>query len=282
MPKRVQSPSSINLYKQCPRKYYYHYIMNIESLPSIHTLRGNIAHSVLQHFFDADLSSLNMKNFEAPLRSRIQQLLIRFWGEKKDKIEQLDLSHDQLIFYFEETMMMLLNWYEKFVAKIKSFQGESFETIFKKLTPLRELEYQSQQHAVRGFIDAIEEIRPGEPRLMDYKTSKRFEMTEEYKLQLAIYALLFQEKHGRMPKQVGLYFLKDTQKHEYLMNVDKELLDFARREVAFVHEMTESDNINDYPKNITPLCKYSTGQCDYYDPCFVQKTIPELVQIKKK
>src|SRR3989338_7328965 len=171
MGKRVQSPSSINVYKQCPRKYYYQYILKLDTLPSIHTLRGNIAHSVLENFFDADLSMLNIKNFREPLQKRIQQLLIKHWNEK-------------------------------LVQKVKSFSDLSFQEIFKKLTPLRELEYQSHKYAVRGFIDAIEEMED-KRRLMDYKTSKRFHITEEYKLQLAIYALLYQEKHGVIPDQVG-------------------------------------------------------------------------------
>ena len=45
---RVQSPSSIITYRQCPRKYYYHYIENLPTKPSIHTIRGKIVHSVLQ------------------------------------------------------------------------------------------------------------------------------------------------------------------------------------------------------------------------------------------
>ncbi|MBS3127710.1 PD-(D/E)XK nuclease family protein [Candidatus Woesearchaeota archaeon] len=276
---RIQSPSSINLYKQCPRKYYYRYILNLEPLPSIHTLRGNITHSVLQHFFDVDTSKLTMKNFEEPLKTELQSLLVKFWNESKKNLDALSLSSDQLIFYFEETLMMLLNWFEKFTQKMKSFQGLSFSEIFQKLTPLRELEIASKKHSLRGFIDAIEDLE-GEKRVMDYKTSKRFELTEEYRLQLAIYALLYEEKHGYPPKKVGIYFLKDTGKHEHTIPVDKALLVWAKREVAFVHEMTQSDNMGDYPKNITPLCKYSTGQCDYYEPCMVQKTIPELVQVK--
>ena len=50
--KKVQSPSSIKTYKQCPRKYYYSYILGLEQPPNVHTVRGNIAHSVLEHFFD--------------------------------------------------------------------------------------------------------------------------------------------------------------------------------------------------------------------------------------
>src|SRR3989338_2697380 len=110
---RIQSPSSVNLFKQCPRKYYYRYILNLESVPSIHTIRGNITHSVLQYFFDVDISALNMKNFQEPLKHHLQALLMKYWNESKAELNLLCLSYDQLIFYFEETMMMLFNWFEK-------------------------------------------------------------------------------------------------------------------------------------------------------------------------
>ena len=49
--KRVQSPSSINTYFQCPRKYYYIYNMKLKTSPSIHLVRGLVAHKVLENFF---------------------------------------------------------------------------------------------------------------------------------------------------------------------------------------------------------------------------------------
>jgi ATP-dependent helicase/DNAse subunit B len=67
MPKRVQSPSSINTYNQCPRKYYYQYILKLPTRPSIHLVRGNIAHSVLEDFFSIThltLESVMEEGFE--------------------------------------------------------------------------------------------------------------------------------------------------------------------------------------------------------------------------
>ena len=57
MAKRVESPSSINTFLQCNRKYYYQYIEKLPTKPSIHTVRGNIAHSTLENFYALDVSS---------------------------------------------------------------------------------------------------------------------------------------------------------------------------------------------------------------------------------
>jgi len=272
--KRVQSPSSINLYNQCPRRYYYQYILKLETSTSIHLVRGNIAHTVLEDFYTKDISNINMKNYEAEIKIKIQELLINTWKDYKEKLDQLNLSPDVLTFYFEETLLMLTNWADKFIAKVKSFDNLSFKEIFDKLTPIREQHYISEELSVRGFIDAIED-RDGKIRVMDYKTSKRFELSPSYKRQLSIYALLYKQKHGISPAKVGIYFLKDRGKYEYTLDVDEELLEQAKKEINHVHEKTKSDNIEDYPKNITPLCKWSTGQCDFYDICFKQKSIKD-------
>lgn len=261
MAKRVQSPSSMNTYKKCPRKYYYSYICELESLPNIHQVRGKIAHSVLEKFFDADVSSFALADCEQKLSVVLQELLLKEWYAAKKDLDQLGLSSDQLQFYFEETLMMLLNWLDQFSASIKSHKG-SFQDIFKQLTPVREKLYQSEVLQVRGIIDAIENIND-ELRIMDYKTSNNFD-EQEHKLQLAVYSLLYQEQHDRLPDKAGIYFLKDKPK---FIKVEPQLLEFAKKEIELIHQKTCSEDIKDYPKIKSRFCKYSTGQCEYFDVC---------------
>ncbi|RLE47561.1 hypothetical protein DRJ25_02120 [Candidatus Woesearchaeota archaeon] len=259
--KRLLSPSSIKCYKQCPRKYYYSYILGLTAPPNIHQVRGNIAHSVLEHLFDQDVSNISLETAETQLKTIIQELLVKEWGNYKEKLEQVKLEKEKEIFYFEETLMMLFNWTEQFLEKIKQLEG-SFEERFKKLTPVREQLYESENYGVKGFIDAIEN-RDGHIYLMDYKTSSRFNMNEHL-LQLGIYGLLYFEKHGVLPKKVGIYFLKEKEK---LKEVDEELLEMAKKEIAETAKKVKSKDIKDYPKKVSGLCKWSTGQCEFYDIC---------------
>lgn len=261
MAKRIQSPSSINTYKMCPRKYYYSYIRELASLPNVHQVRGNIAHSVLEKFFDQDVGSFTMADFEEQLSGIMQSLLLAEWTSAEEKLAALDLSSAQRQFYFEETMLMLLNWLSHFTKKVKSHKG-SFPEVFKKLTPEREKLFVSEALQVRGYIDAIENIN-NELSIMDYKTSNNLDV-EHHRLQLAVYCLLYSEQHGRLPDKAGIYFLKDSPK---FINVDKELLEFAKKEIALIHEKTVSDDVRDYPKNRSTLCKYTNGQCEYFDVC---------------
>lgn len=260
--KRVQSPSSIKTYKQCPRKYYYQYIQKLETLPNIHLIRGKITHEVLDKFFESDFSEITKDNAELVFKMRIQDILVDSWRSAGDDFNSVKLTDAQKVFYFEETMKMLLSWTEDFYRKVKNY-GADIKESFKSLIPVREVQYVSDDFAVKGIIDSIENYK-GEVRLMDYKTSHSFDINE-HRLQLAIYSLLYSEKHGRLPDKVGIYYLKGGEK---FIDADEELLNLAKEEIKLIHQKTCSADKREYSKNISPLCKWSTGQCDFYDVCF--------------
>jgi len=262
--KRIQSPSSINTYKQCPRKYYYQYIKKLPTTPSIHLVRGNIAHSVLENFYNIDLPN-PQQNHQTYFQTAIQKLLLFEWQKAKPRLDNLNLSEDQKKFYFEETLFMLMNWTNHFLKDLnqKISQGLPLPQAFHKLTPIREQRYFSKTYQAQGFIDAVHHLED-EIHIIDYKTNANFDFKDEIKLQLAIYSLLYYEKYGHPPSKVGIFFLRHKLK---LIKVDPELLNLARREIALIHQNTLSKNMEDYPAKTSPLCKYSSGQCDFYNVC---------------
>lgn len=262
VPSRVQSPSSMGTYNKCPRKYYYSYIERLPSKQSIAQVRGVIAHSVLDKFFGINVAGVERAGAAGFFRLAVQNLLVKEWTFAQKDIVALGVSREDEIFYFEETLLMIFNWLEYFIQRFDSEQGSVGE-VFHRLTPLRELSYSSDEHFVRGIVDVIE-THGVETRIMDYKTSNHSNV-EEYRLQLAVYALLFFEKHGKLPDRVGIYFLKEGKIK--FVNVDHSLLDFAKREIELIHQKTFSKDKKDYPKHVTSLCKWSSGQCDFYDVC---------------
>ncbi|MFP4524719.1 MAG: RecB family exonuclease [Candidatus Woesearchaeota archaeon] len=277
--RRVESPSSINMYKQCPRKYYYRYVERLPTGTSIHLIRGNVAHKVLEDFYDLALEEDRTRNFRF-LHLRLLKLFTVQWKRSKDELEGLGMDDQELQGYFDETVMMLQNWFNRFKKRMQArmANGEEFHEAFRNLTPKREAEYRSEEFMVRGYIDYIHEV-DGNTLVMDYKTSKRDHISDEYKLQLAIYALLYEEKHGVKPDYVGIDFLKSIEK---MLPVDDELLQHARFELEQIHASTGSDHLEDYPMRPSPLCKWRTGQCDYYDLCFGGKTVEEYRAEHKK
>jgi len=262
---RVQSPSSINTYKQCPRRYYYSYVLKLPTKPSIHLTRGKVAHSALEDFFKVNIPE-SLDGFEEFLQKTILSLFSMHWDSAKKELDSLPLTDAEKRFYHKETQLMLINWLYYFIKRIKNYMedGKSFQEAFDILTPEREVKYRSETYGVQGFIDAIEKI-DGKVKLVDYKTSKKFDITPAYELQLAIYSLLYKEKHNELPDEVTIFFLKSEEK---TLPVTPELLDLAKFEVEQIHAATESKEMHDYPMKPSPLCKWKTGQCDFYEKCF--------------
>lgn len=270
MAQRIQSPSSINTFRQCPRKYYYQYILGLQKkVPSIHLTRGKIVHLTLEDFFRLDISKISYDYYEFELKIILHSIFNQKWQSFYEELRKIELTPEQLDFYYEESVQMLNNWYNNFLRRLHPKVRETnLDYAFNSIKPMTEVHFISSEFQVQGFIDAIHQI-DGKVSLMDYKTSARELITEEYKLQLAIYALLYEEQHGKKPHVVGIDFLKH--KPHYL-EVDKELIDFAKQECKSIQEKTISEDIEDYPLNVTSLCKF----CDFYDVCFKQRTINEF------
>lgn len=264
--RRLESPSSINTHRQCPRKYYYQYIKKIPTGTSIHLIRGGVVHQALEDFYDIELDDAVIQNYRF-LHARVLKLFTKHWKGAKEELDTLGMTEEELQVFFDESIMMLQNWFERFKKKMNARMennNEDFKTAYEALRPRREEEYKSEEYLVRGFVDVIHELE-GKVVVVDYKTSKKDVLSPAYRLQLAIYAMMYEEKHGRKPDLVGIDFLKHS---EQFIPVNDELIKEAQFAIEQHHAQTESDDIKDYPQRRTPLCKWRTGQCDFYDLCF--------------
>lgn len=229
-------------------------------------MRGQVVHKTLEQFFQTNTVLLTDENYDIVLKVVIMNLFNSYWGESQPKILEL-LEHNPLIMnhYYYETMQMIDNWFKAFLEKFKQqLPGKSVQEAFLAVKPETEQRFVSDFYQVQGYVDAVHEEAEG-VTLLDYKTSRRDVMSEEYKLQLGVYALLYRENKKTTPKKVGIQFLSDG-KISFL-DVDEPLIlraEFACREMQ---DNTRSKEKQDYPKKPGKLCKYSGGQCDFYDVC---------------
>lgn len=272
--RRIESPSSINTFRQCPRKYYYQYILKLPVSASIHTLRGNVVHQVLEQFFLAGAPDLGNADYSFALSQRLLHSFNAEWRQAIPQLQQLQLGRDQVVDFYSESLGMLNNFLQWFLQRLHAEmrRGLSFPAAFSLLTPQVEQHYESTVYKVQGYVDAISSTE-GKVSIWDYKTSRKDEITSEYYLQLALYALLYQEKHGRAPDVVGVYFLRHGLRE---MPVNAALLSHAQIACEEIHAHTKSDDISAYPQKTGPLCKWSSGQCDFYHQCFGQKTVRDF------
>jgi len=280
MARRVESPSSINTYNQCPRKYFYTYIAKIPTKGNVHTIKGNVVHSVLEDFFEHKFpEDTDFSNAEPRFKEVLFSLFANFWKEKNIEMHKIGLSDTEKALGIDDCVNMIYLWAELYLKKMKN-TSLPFKDAFKSLAPAHKEKYfKAEGHSVHGFIDVIEE-REGKVRLMDYKTSSSSYLSDEYLLQLGIYALLYKENVNSVPHEVGIYFLKDED-GEKVLKVTEGLLESARRQIHAHHGKTVSGHMSNYPKNVTYLCKWSTGQCDFYNHCFksagVERSDDEIV-----
>ncbi len=266
MAKRLQSPSSINTFKQCPRKYFYQYKLKYPTKDNIYCARGNIVHEALEKFYEIDVNSLDSSKYKQELSFYLKNLFDACWKAGGSRLQKVGLGPDQLLFYYHESTEMLANWLNHLFIDIDKeiTNGKTFAEAFNILAPIAmEKEYRDQELMVRGFVDVIHQ--DGDDIIViDYKTSKKDDFKPEYKLQLGIYAVLYEKEHGKYPEKVGIWFLKHK---STIVKVTPELVKEALFQIEQIHFATESDDITDYKKSISPLCKYRTGQCDFYDIC---------------
>lgn len=272
MASRILSPSAINLYFQCPRRFYYRYIKKLPVKDSIYALRGSIVHEVLEKIYDINSSELTNVNYKKIIQQKISELFKSEWENSKTKLNNLKLGKDMLDFFYEDSTVQLDMWTSKFLAQLEKKLTEVF--MIKKAWDYyfpkeRELKLISNSLGMIGYVDQVLEL--GDRMLIiDYKTSKSPKLSPEYNLQLAAYFLMYKEKYNIEP-ETYLWFLKFGLKR---IAITPELITDTRFKIEQVHEALKSESILDYPRNETGLCKWcnanGSGQCDFYDECFSQ------------
>ena len=228
MPKKYQSPTSINTYLRCPRKYYLRYIKRLKSGPSIHLIRGKAVHETIAQFsqmkFDRSADSETTNN-------TLLDLFGKNWRRQNSEIQRLILDAKTIDEFYSESQEMLLGWLKRYSQK-----GYG--------RPKTGIKLFSKTHGVMGIVDAVFTDN-GRIILLDYKTGKKNEITEDIKVQLAIYTLLYREKFGRMPDIVAIDFLKHQEERRF--RASEKLIQYAAQLCTDTHKKTISNNEKDYP-----------------------------------
>jgi CRISPR/Cas system-associated exonuclease Cas4 (RecB family) len=233
---RIQSPTSINCYLKCPRKYYLRYIKGRKQKPSIHLIRGRAVHDAI-----AGLHQLDLKVRAPPERAE-QELLGLFnkaWANQSGEIRKLGLRDETVNGYYKESIGMLVGWLKRADPK-------------GALPPETEVRLFSKTHGVMGIIDAISR-KDGKVSLIDYKTGKWDEITHELRVQMAIYGLLYKENYGQLPDTIVLDFLSFQKAIAF--KVTDEYPEYAVKLSRNIHQMTSSRDEKDYPCKCGGWCE---------------------------
>ena len=276
---RLESPTSILTHMQCPRRYYYRYIKRLEQKPSIYLVMGGIVHSTIGAFHRTDLSEIPSESFLETLRSRTMEDLDKRWFESREEFDNLNLSPDEVNSFYNDARSMITNFCKHHINKLIACQHHyniSGVEAFRRLRPKTETKIISERLGVMGVIDAIHNFN-GETVIIDYKTSKKNDMSSDCMVQLAIYSLLYRESQGRIPDKVGVHFLRHGEK---VIPTTPELLALGEEKCNEIRNLVRSENEAEYPRKVSGLCMYRSGQCDHYEICMPNRKENTAVEIE--
>ena len=239
MSQNLLSPTSINAYLRCPRKYYLKYIKGLKERPSIHLIRGKAVHDSLAQFHQTCREKFD--TFEE-MKIGLLSLFNQAWIEQEEEIRNLGLPEGVLNEYYYESAEMLIGWLKRHIKAVQNGQTK----------PETEVKLFSHTHRVMGIIDAIHK-QNGKASLTDYMTSKKADLTQDIKIQMAIYALLYQENFGALPESITIDFLKFGNAVPF--KVTDEFTHYAIKICKEVHEKTTSTKEEDYPCKCGGWCE---------------------------
>ena len=172
-------------------------------------------------------------------KKRLLELFDKNWHKQKNDIQNLGLDSKTIDEFYSESQAMLTGWLKRYLKKRCS-------------RPKTEIKLFSKSHGVMGIIDAVFKDN-GRIVLLDYKTGKKNEITADIKVQLAVYALLYNEKFGRMPDIVAIDFLKHQEERRF--RTSENLIRYAAQICCDIHKKTVSDNELDYPCQCGGWCE---------------------------
>ncbi|MDY6990193.1 MAG: PD-(D/E)XK nuclease family protein [Thermodesulfobacteriota bacterium] len=238
--KRILSPTAINTYLSCPRKFFLRYIKRLKTRPSIHLIRGHIVHKTLHRFHENRCRAPPQMAF-CEIRQQLLTIFAEEWEKAEGSLNALGLSSGEIEFFRDDSEVMLLNFSQWFHRNGMASPDVSEARIV------------SHNLRLMGIIDAVHR-QDGKLTLVDYKTSKYPKITEDIMRQAALYALLCQNRYKQIPETVLIHFLKFPDDPQPI-HVDNELLEYARILVESVGNKTTSQEEDDYPCTCGGYCK---------------------------
>lgn len=219
--------SSMNLYRQNPRLFYYQYIAKLappDEVSRAYGLAGNVTHDALEAY-------VNNKPFD-------------FAKEWKDK------GLNDKYFGFNEQPLSPTT-YKQCVEQGKKLI-DRYKILGYKIIPEKKFEMKYNESVnIKGFVDVIA-VKDDKILLIDYKTNSS-KKKDQYLDQMKFYCWLYYRLEGILPDRCVWYFLKLNKEDVYIPKL-KEILEFEKEQHNLINEILEKgDDINKYSINISEI-----------------------------
>ncbi len=233
------SASSIGTYDKCNKKYYYTYINKPDIVKPdwSHLEAGKFCHRVLE------LLHLHLMSNVVP-QTEYSKLMSKFFAEASKEFNKDILRPD-----LPEIKKMLSD-YLKVLKRDGLPEVIGVEIAFK---------FEIEDFVVKGFIDRIDRIGPGEYRIVDYKTSKNPKYLDSF--QLLLYAIAVKELYADAQKIWGSYVLLKHESTTKDWEFTQKDIDKAIKTILDTGGKIKADQL--WKKKPTRLCDW----CDFKSIC---------------
>jgi putative RecB family exonuclease len=262
---KTLSPSKISRFTQCPLAFKYSYLDRLPEPPTIHQVRGTLAHAALERLF-ADNEGHDRTS------ARAEAALMDTWTDRRSLPEYVELGLDdqQEAQLLEELRVLISHYFELEDPRSVSARG-------------LELELRAQVDGVElnGIIDRLDDVEGGDLCIVDYKTGSapRESRPNGSFNGVKFYAVLCEENFGRPPVEIRLMYLRD--RVVLVQSVTEQLLRGSRQRALAVWSAIErACETEIFRPNPSPLCRFCAFQsiCPAFARTSAAVPGPEKVQ----
>jgi putative RecB family exonuclease len=198
-----------------------------------------LIHAVLEDLFELPAQS---RTFESAI-----ELLPQKWSaqlERTPELAALVLDEKE---WFDRAQSLLTNYFSL-------EKPATFESTYRELHLERDI---SDEIYLHGYVDRLDIAPTGEVRIVDYKTGKSPKPGWEEKalFQLRVYALLYWQNEGVLPRLLQLIYLGDSkivksEPNEAQLKSTEKILKNIGAEILTAIEQ------NDFPTKKSRLCDW--------------------------
>lgn len=244
------SASQLETYEDCPRRYFYEYVLRVRGDSNVYAELGTLVHEVLRAFLDPNNDEVDYG------LDGLRELGERTWRD------DLARYRPQVEEARRDFFDMLERWWEEegSVARPDVLAVE------------RHFDVKVGPHTITGSIDRIDR-RDGAIRIVDYKTSSKETPADEMpdNLQLAVYHLAAArdpELAGHGPaSELDLLFLRSMKVRNQPVTVDHEA-DTEARVLAVADRILAEE----FDPSVHANCRV----CDFHRLCPIQSAGREV------
>lgn len=234
------SPFRIVIFRQCPRRYKYHYVDGLYELyrkPQPHFTMGEHVHAALSAF----LSRTNRdRTFEA-----LEKLFRNRWNTNREGFETREQENK-----YKDLALHQLRWfYDTQNVAAQPYMVEAPHQV--SLSPGLTL---------MGRVDRVDRCEDGSFHIIDYKTGKTRKDSDNF--QLLAYAVLLNRKFKANISRVSYLFLNG----DGWRSIEPRAADLDRTQAQLFAIRDEITAEQEYPARPSALCRW----CDFTELCDVR------------